>query len=112
LTLQRTRDILAELGKLPSRAAGAPILVGFAAETGEAAARAREKRERKAVDLVVANDVSREDAGFEVETNEVTIVGATGDHALPLQSKAQVAAAILDEVEALIRNRASQPVRA
>jgi phosphopantothenoylcysteine decarboxylase/phosphopantothenate--cysteine ligase len=112
LTLQRTRDILAELGKLPSRAAGAPILVGFAAETGEAAARAREKRARKAVDLVVANDVSREGAGFEVETNEVTIVGATGDHAPPLQSKAQVAAAILDEVEALIRNRASQPVRA
>jgi phosphopantothenoylcysteine decarboxylase/phosphopantothenate--cysteine ligase len=86
--------------------------VGFAAETGEAATRAREKRERKGVDLVVANDVSREGAGFEVETNEVTIVGRTGDRALPLQSKAQVAAAILDEVEALIRNRASQSVRA
>ena len=113
LALHRTRDILAELGRLPSRASsGVPILVGFAAETGEAATRAREKRERKGVDLVVANDVSREGAGFEVETNEVTIVGRTADRALPLQSKAQVAAAILDEVEALIRNRASQPVRA
>ncbi|MBI4265039.1 MAG: bifunctional phosphopantothenoylcysteine decarboxylase/phosphopantothenate--cysteine ligase CoaBC [Acidobacteria bacterium] len=113
LTLQRTRDILADLGRLPSRAAsGVPILVGFAAETGDAAAKAREKRARKQVDLVVANDVSRAGAGFEVETNEVTIVGPDGDRTLPPQSKGQVAAAILDRIEPLVRERTAAPVRA
>ena len=113
LTLQSTRDILADLGQLPSRAAsGAPILVGFAAETGDAAAKAREKRARKSVDLMVANDVSGAGAGFEVDTNEVTLVDAEGEQALPLESKAQVAAAILDSVERLIRQRAVAPVRA
>ena len=51
---------------------------------------------------IVANDVSRDDAGFDVETNAVTIVGAEGAEALPLQSKAGVAAGILDRVEQLL----------
>ena len=65
-------------------------------------ARATAKRERKHVDLIVANDVSRADAGFDVDTNAVTIVGPDGAEALPLQSKARVAAAILDRVEKLL----------
>ena len=113
LTLQRTPDILAELARMASRqASGRPILVGFAAETGDAAAKGREKRQRKGVDLIVANDVSRPDAGFEVETNAVTIIGPDGEQALPVQTKERVAAAVLDRVEALLRARAASPVRA
>jgi phosphopantothenoylcysteine decarboxylase/phosphopantothenate--cysteine ligase len=106
LTLERTIDILAELGRLPSRAAtGVPMLVGFAAETADTVARAREKRLRKGIDLIVANDVSRSDAGFDVETNTVTLIDADGESVVPLQSKAAVAAAILDRVEQLLRIR-------
>ncbi len=83
------------------RLAGA-VLVGFAAETQDVVARAREKRARKQVDLIVANDVSRADAGFDVETNAVTLVAADGEQALPLQSKADVARAIVDRIVALL----------
>ena len=108
LTLERTADILAELGRLPSRAAtGVPMLVGFAAETADPVVRAREKRLRKGIDLIVANDVSRNDAGFDVETNAVTLIDAEGESVVPLQSKAAVAAAILDRVEHLFRVRSA-----
>jgi len=79
-----------------------PVLVGFAAETGPPEARAAAKLKGKQVDLIVANDVSAADAGFDVETNQVTLVSASGSVALPLMSKADVAAAILDRVEALL----------
>ena len=104
LTLVRTPDILAELGR--RRAGGdRPVLVGFAAETTDVVAQARKKRQAKGVDLVVANDVSRHDAGFEVNMNEVTIVSAEGDQAVPLTSKAEVANRVLDRVEALLQRR-------
>jgi len=110
LTLQRTRDILADLGSMRAGLGGArPILVGFAAETHDVIARAREKRIRKKVDLIVANDVSRPNQGFEAETNAVTIVGEAGEEDVPLQSKAGVAARILDRVEQLVRTRAVAP---
>jgi phosphopantothenoylcysteine decarboxylase/phosphopantothenate--cysteine ligase len=113
LRLERTPDILAELGRLPSRrATGLPILVGFAAETGDVLAKAREKRTRKSIDVIVANDVSRPDAGFEVGTNAVTIIGPAGEEELPLQAKETAAAAILDQVEQLIQTRAAAPIRA
>jgi len=53
----------------------------------------------------VANDVSRTDAGFEVDTNEVILVSAAGDEVLPLQSKAAIAAQIIDRIETLLRSR-------
>jgi phosphopantothenoylcysteine decarboxylase/phosphopantothenate--cysteine ligase len=100
LTLDRTADILADLGRLRSRATfDRPFLVGFAAETHDVLAHARAKLERKQVDLIVANDVSRADAGFEVDTNAVTVVSPEGDEAVPLQDKSSVAARILDIVE-------------
>lgn len=108
LRLTRTPDILADLGARRAAAGGGPILVGFAAETEHAVERARQKRERKRVDLVVANDVSRTDAGFEVDTNAVTIVGADRAVEVPLQSKRQVAAAILDAVEGLMSERTAR----
>jgi phosphopantothenoylcysteine decarboxylase / phosphopantothenate---cysteine ligase len=102
LTLTRTPDILAELGRSRTEGRVHAVLVGFAAETGDAVPRAREKRARKQVDLVVANDVSRADAGFDVDTNAVTLVAADGEQDVPLQSKAGIARVILDRAEALL----------
>jgi phosphopantothenoylcysteine decarboxylase/phosphopantothenate--cysteine ligase len=101
LSLSRTPDILAGLG---ARRAGAsvPVLVGFAAETSDIVARARRKLEAKRLDLVVANDVSRPDRGFAVETNAATLVSAAGTQDVPLGPKRALAAALLDRVEALI----------
>jgi phosphopantothenoylcysteine decarboxylase/phosphopantothenate--cysteine ligase len=112
LTLQRTPDILADLGQASAKRATPLVLVGFAAETGNLLARAREKRIRKNVDLMVANDVTAPGSGFDVDTNAVTIIGADEEQTLPLQSKARVADAILDRVEQLIRARSTTPARA
>jgi len=101
LVLHKTPDILADLG-LRRRASAGPVLVGFAAETQDVVTRAREKREQKHADLIVANDVARTDSGFDVDTNAVTIVSADGAESLPLQSKDRVAAEILDRVERLL----------
>lgn len=106
LELEPTTDVLGELG--PSQRQGQTI-VGFAAEHGgDVVAEAREKLARKGLDAVVVNDVSRPDIGFDAEDNEVTIVTATGERAVPRGPKSSVAAAILDEVERL-RTRASTP---
>lgn len=112
LVLKKTPDILGELGQRRVARGGGPLLVGFAAETQNLVASATAKRERKHADLVVANDVSRNDAGFDVETNAVTIVGADGVETLPLQSKARVAAEILDRVEKLLTARPAEAGRA
>jgi phosphopantothenoylcysteine decarboxylase/phosphopantothenate--cysteine ligase len=105
LVLKKTPDILGELGQRRVATSGGPILVGFAAETQDVVSRASAKRERKHADFIVANDVSRADAGFDVETNAVTIVGPDGAEPLPLQSKARVAAEILNRVERLLEAR-------
>jgi phosphopantothenoylcysteine decarboxylase/phosphopantothenate--cysteine ligase len=107
LTLTRTRDILADVGQLPSRrTSGRPILVGFAAETHDVLQRARRKLEHKGADLIVANDVSRPGVGFEGPTNAVTLVSREGDEDVPLQQKSAVAARILDRIEQLLAARA------
>ena len=109
LVCERTPDILEELGQ--KRGAGkGPILIGFAAETQDVEARAREKRARKHLDLIVANDVSAGDAGFDVETNRVTLIDADGGEPLPLQSKARVASAVLDRVERLLTGKGAATV--
>jgi phosphopantothenoylcysteine decarboxylase/phosphopantothenate--cysteine ligase len=103
IVLRRTPDILEELGRRRLASGGSgPILVGFAAETADVMGAATAKRNAKHVDLIVANDVSRADAGFDVETNAVTIVGPDGVESLPLQSKAKVAALLLDRIEHLV----------
>ncbi|HEX4347349.1 MAG TPA: bifunctional phosphopantothenoylcysteine decarboxylase/phosphopantothenate--cysteine ligase CoaBC [Vicinamibacterales bacterium] len=109
LVLKKTPDILGDLGSMRVAGGRGPIVVGFAAETEDVVARAAAKRTRKHADLIVANDVSRADAGFDVDQNAVTIIGADGTESLPLQSKARVAAQILDRVERLV---AARPARA
>lgn len=97
--LVRTDDVLSEAATL--RAQGQSI-VGFAAEHGsEAIGRARGKLERKGLDAIVVNDISRSDIGFDAPENEVTIVAPDGDHHVEKASKAEVAVAVLDVVQAL-----------
>jgi len=105
VSLKRNPDILEDLGRRRLATGRSPILIGFAAETEDVVARARAKRERKHADLIVANDVSRQDAGFDVDTNVVTIVGPDAADSLPLLSKSRVAMEILDRVEGLINSK-------
>jgi phosphopantothenoylcysteine decarboxylase/phosphopantothenate--cysteine ligase len=93
-------DILRELGQLR----GARFLVGFAAETADVPDRARAKLETKGVDLMVANDVSRQDIGFDAEENEVVLLDRWGGTVtVPRMPKSAVADAILDRVQAIRR---------
>jgi phosphopantothenoylcysteine decarboxylase/phosphopantothenate--cysteine ligase len=97
--LERTPDVLAGLSA--QRRPG-QTLVGFAAETGAGAVDyGRRKLEGKGLDAVVVNDVAAPGRGFDVPTNEVTIITAAGEHHVALASKPEVAAAILDAVMAL-----------
>ena len=99
LTLQLTRnpDILAELGAREQR----PFLVGFAAETDNLVLYATRKLNEKNLDMIVANDVSQADAGFNVETNRARLLFRNGrDVECPLMSKDELAAVILDNVAA------------
>src|SRR3954452_18642229 len=97
--LEPTPDVLAGLAK--ARRQG-QTLVGFAAEHGEGAvAYGRDKLRRKGLDAVVVNDIARADIGFDADANEVTIVTAEAERAVPRASKAEVARAVLDAVDAL-----------
>ena len=112
IELEPTIDVLAELAE--HRRPG-QLLIGFAAEHGKGAVeRARGKLERKRLDAVVVNDVSRADIGFDVPENEVTVLTAGGEQEVPRASKAEVASAILDVVERLRAERAEAggPARA
>ncbi len=103
LTLTSTQDILADLGALSSRStAETPMLIGFAAETHDVLDHAREKLQRKRVDLIVANDVAKPGVGFETDTNAVTLVSRDGIQEVPAQSKTAVAGRILDRIERML----------
>jgi phosphopantothenoylcysteine decarboxylase / phosphopantothenate---cysteine ligase len=96
VTLEPTTDVLHELG---ARRTNGQLLVGFAADRGDTGlARAREKLANKRADLIVFNDVSRQDIGFDAADNEVVLVSAEGERRIEKASKEQVAAAIIDEV--------------
>jgi phosphopantothenoylcysteine decarboxylase/phosphopantothenate--cysteine ligase len=108
LHLEPTEDILASLSA--KRSAGQTI-VGFAAETapsGDAIERARGKLERKGADLIVLNDVSNPEIGFESERNAVTLIGADTETEIPVAAKEEIAEAILQEVDRL-REKAGRP---
>jgi phosphopantothenoylcysteine decarboxylase/phosphopantothenate--cysteine ligase len=100
LELEPTPDILAELGRgIATGGNGHRVLVGFAAETDRVAENARGKLERKGADMIVANDVTEAGAGFDTDTNIVTMYLRDGrEIALPKMSKFDVANRILDQV--------------
>jgi phosphopantothenoylcysteine decarboxylase/phosphopantothenate--cysteine ligase len=95
LELERTQDILESVKPLKEN----QFVVGFAAETQNLIEEAQRKLSTKGLDLIVANDVSRPDAGFEVDTNAVTLVSAEGISVLPLMSKRSVAEALIQLLE-------------
>ena len=106
LELVRNPDILAEVATRKSAGIGPDITVGFAAETHDLLANAQEKLKRKRLDLIVANDVTATDAGFAVDTNRVTLLGADGSiEEMPLMTKREVAETILDRVAQFLPNR-------
>jgi len=101
IALERTPDILAELGLTKTH----QILVGFAAETQDAVAYARKKLAAKNLDMVVANVVTEPGAGFEHDTNRAMLIAADGsEEDLPLQSKAAMAAVICDRIAVRLRS--------
>lgn len=108
LTLTRTVDVLAALGAARATAdrEASPLLIGFAAETGIDEGRVLGKLAAKQCDLLVVNDVSRSDAGFDAEDNRVVIYDAAGGRqALPLLPKREVAARVLQRLAELLAGR-------
>jgi phosphopantothenoylcysteine decarboxylase/phosphopantothenate--cysteine ligase len=102
VTFEPTRDVLSELGE---RRANGQLLVGFAADHGERGLeRAREKLANKRADLIVFNDVGRDDIGFDARDNEVVLVSAQGDRRIEKAAKGRIASAILDEITARLED--------
>lgn len=97
LALRRTRDIAAHLGA----GKGNRVLVGFALETDHEKVHAEEKLVRKNFDFIVLNSLRDAGAGFGVDTNKVTFIDRAGREELPLMSKTEVAARIVDRIEKL-----------
>jgi len=104
LTLEPTPDILAEVARAKQNGL---LVVGFAAETNDVLKHARAKLERKSLDALVANDITRKGAGFDVETNIITIITRASDAPieLPLMSKLDASHRILDEIARLRRTQ-------
>jgi phosphopantothenoylcysteine decarboxylase/phosphopantothenate--cysteine ligase len=94
VSFKNTPDILFDLGKLKNK----PLLVGFAAETGRRLDRAKKKLIQKNADIIVFNDVAADGSGFDVDTNEITIIRKNKELPLPLTTKDAAAEAILDAV--------------
>jgi phosphopantothenoylcysteine decarboxylase/phosphopantothenate--cysteine ligase len=95
LELKKTPDILSDVSK--NRHNGL-LVIGFAAETNDVVGYARSKMEKKGLDLVIANDITKEGAGFNTDTNIATILTAEGEKEFPLMSKRELADNILDEI--------------
>ena len=99
LRLRRTQDIAAELGA----AKGGRLLVGFALETDDEEAHAADKLIRKQFDFIVLNSLRDAGAGFRGDTNKVTLIDRAGSEALPLLTKRETAARIIDKLETLLQ---------
>ena len=97
LNLVETEDVVAAVSKHENR----PFLVGFAAETDDVLNKARQKRIRKGLDVIVLNDVSKSDIGFDSANNRVTIIHERDEKEIPFGSKEEIAEAILREVGGL-----------
>jgi phosphopantothenoylcysteine decarboxylase / phosphopantothenate---cysteine ligase len=106
IVLEPTHDFLVDLGR--DKGAG-QVLVGFAAETDDLVDNAASKLRTKRLDLIVANDISQPDAGFEVDTNRAVILDADGGiDTLPLLAKSDLAGVILDKVARLLETKKAE----
>jgi phosphopantothenoylcysteine decarboxylase/phosphopantothenate--cysteine ligase len=102
LRLVRTPDVLAAVAARRAESGFPRVVVGFAAESEHLVENARAKLEAKGLDLIVANDITAEDAGFGARTNRVVLLDGAGEQELPLMSKAAVAEVILTRMTALL----------
>lgn len=97
IVLEPTADILKEVAKAKKRSGFPRLTIGFAAESQDLIENARQKLAAKDLDLIVANDISRSDAGFEVDTNAVTLIDRKGRaQSMPVMAKAEVAEKVID----------------
>jgi phosphopantothenoylcysteine decarboxylase/phosphopantothenate--cysteine ligase len=103
LELEKTETILGAIADLPL------VRIGFSAETQNLNENARGKLERHKLDMIVANDVTKEGSGFGTDTNQVTFIDQEGPHDLPLMTKRDVAGHILDRMQGLLAERARRP---
>ena len=110
--LAPTKDILADTVAWRQRAGSRLLIVGFAAETHDVVERARAKRLRKGIDVIVANDVSAADAGFDVDVNAVTIIGDGADESVAKASKTAIASVLADRLEQWLARPAAAEARA
>jgi phosphopantothenoylcysteine decarboxylase/phosphopantothenate--cysteine ligase len=94
LDLELTPDILKEVGGRRNR----PIIVGFAAEAGDRRDRARDKLLRKRADIIVFNDITQAQGGFEADTNRIVIIEENAETEFPILTKEEAAQAVLDRV--------------
>ncbi|BFM04954.1 bifunctional phosphopantothenoylcysteine decarboxylase/phosphopantothenate--cysteine ligase CoaBC [Halioxenophilus aromaticivorans] len=92
VTMVKNPDIISEVAGRTNK----PFTVGFAAETNQVIEYAQDKLQRKGLDMIIANDVSRTDIGFNSDTNEVTVIWPTGQQALPQLDKAALAKQLID----------------
>ena len=104
LRLVRTPDILLDLGqrRSASRTGRPTVIIGFAAQSGDPVPKGREKLRQKKADLIVANDISRPDSGFESDMNAATLIAADGEETFPFGPKIELAARILDRAEQML----------
>ncbi|MBI1280925.1 MAG: bifunctional phosphopantothenoylcysteine decarboxylase/phosphopantothenate--cysteine ligase CoaBC [Anaerolineaceae bacterium] len=103
IVLSRTPDILMSVKEKRAALGHPKVVVGFAAESEHLLSHARAKLERKGLDLLIANDITAPDAGFEVDTNRVVILGADGSQTpLALATKTRIAEAIIERVAGLL----------
>ena len=106
IKLEKTPDILGVVAPLRDRTGRPRVSVGFAAESRDLLENARHKLQSKQLDLIVANDIRRSDAGFSVDTNRVTLLTPDGQvDSLPLMSKEQVARVVIERVQVLLEGK-------
>ena len=104
LELEATTDILQEVSKQKSKKGYPKVMVGFAAESKDVAKNAEKKLKAKGLDMMAANDISAVDAGFEVDTNQVTLLFADGEkEELPLMGKDEVAEVVIERIKDLLK---------
>ncbi len=104
IALEPTKDVLVEIAHRKDKTGFPKIVVGFAAESKELSSNARKKLVEKNLDLIVANDISKPDAGFEVDTNQVVLITKDGAmETTPLLKKNEIAEIIIDRIISWIR---------
>lgn len=102
LTLKRTQDILKTIGE---RKREDQVVCGFAMETEQLLEHARAKLESKHADMIVANDLREQGAGFGIDTNRVTVLTAQGEEALPIMRKEELAYALLERCLTILKEK-------